>query len=133
MFGKLAIGAIGCFAFPFSAVATTAEQATQFDLLCEGQAAFRPGMRPVASSLHYRISIQEMRWCWERCERTFPLVSATVDRITFNEDANGGYHSYVSRIDGTYSRTNFGRGGGWINEQGTCRPAPFSGMPQPRF
>lgn len=118
---------------PFPALAQTAEQATKFDLICTGEARFTPSApaRPVQH--RYRVNLDESRWCWETCERTFPIVSATIDRITFHQEPNGGYMSYVSRIDGSYSRYNDGRRGTWTNDRGTCEPAPFSGMPQPRF
>jgi hypothetical protein len=119
---------------PFPALASTAEQATKFDLICTGEARFTPSERPRSVQHRYRVNIDEMRWCWEACERTFPLASATVDRITFNQEPDGGgYSSYVSRIDGSYSRANFSRRGSWVADRGTCEPAPFSGMPQPKF
>ena len=118
----------------FPAVALGAEQATQFDLVCTGEARFTPSERPRSVQHRYRVNTDEMRWCWESCERTFPLVSATVDRITFNQEPEGGgYSSYVSRIDGSYSRTNLRGRGSWLAENGTCEPAPFSGMPEPKF
>lgn len=116
------------------AVALSAEQATQFDLLCIGEARFTPTERPRPVEHRFRVNIEEMRWCWEACERTFPLAGATVDRITFNQEPEGGgYSSYVSRIDGSYSRTRLKGRGPWLAENGTCEPAPFSGMPEPKF
>lgn len=112
---------------------STAQHAMQFDLICQGEEQFRAALRPLAAAHHYRINLDEMRWCWEACERTFPIVSATVDRITFHQEPNDGYHAYVSRIDGSYSRTDFSRRDSWVSDRGTCEPAPFSGMPQPRF
>lgn len=113
--------------------AAAAQPPSQFDLVCQGRAQFDPGMTPQAVTHRYRVNLGEMRWCWERCERTFPIVSATVDRITFHQEPDNGYQAYVSRIDGSYSRYNDGRRGSWITDRGTCEPAPFSGMPQPRF
>jgi hypothetical protein len=133
MLGKRAIGIISYIFAPAAAVATTPAPANQFDLVCHGEEQFQPDMRPHASTHRYRINLDDMRWCWERCERTFPIVSATVDRITFNQEPNDGYRAYVSRIDGSYVRYNPGRVGTWTNDRGTCEPAPFSGMPQQRF
>lgn len=118
---------------PFPAVAHAADRATKFDLICNGEARFTPRHSPRPVQHRYRVNLDEMRWCWEECERTFPLASATVDRITFNQEPDGGYSSYVSRIDGSYSRYNDGRRGTWTSDRGTCQPGPFSGLPQPRF
>ena len=117
---------------PGSVFAQSAEQATSFDLICDGQ-AFYSDMKPRSVTHHYRINLTEMRWCWEKCERTRAIVSATVDRITFHDTTNDGYRSYVSRIDGSYSRFNPGRSGTRISDTGTCKAAPFSGMPKPIF
>ena len=110
-----------------------AQSAQQFDLICTGQQQFRPDMKPTAVTHRYRIDLDAKRWCWEQCQFANDIQSVTADRITFYENLPGQptKQAYIRRTDGKYFRYSFGRS--YTHDEGTCQPAPFSGLPAPRF
>ena len=120
-------------ALSLPAVSVASDQAQQFDLICNGQQQFRPLMKPLPVTHHYRIDLEAKRWCWEKCTFANNIQSVTVDRITFYENGAGDpvKHAYISRTDGSYLRIDLGKF--FTNDKGTCEVAPFSGLPAPKF
>jgi hypothetical protein len=120
-------------------VASAAQAETQqFDLVCKGTGAggyYKD--KTVAWERRYRIDLATNRWCMDECSEAQPIASVTTDQLTFKRDGIGDprvkpYYHWVSRISGDMIRYMGGLGV-WLDEKGHCTPAPFSGLPTPKF
>lgn len=119
-----------------------AQTAQQFDLVCEGRkqdgidAAWQP------YSYGFRVDLDAGLWCWrETCDRTYPVVEATPDRLVFTSRQTDDRRerswatSEVSRRTGKHEQ--------WSAQtrpiarsykvEGDCRPAEFGGFPASMF
>lgn len=108
-------------------VATPAIAADQFDLMCTSN----------RGSDHYRIDLVRGEWCHDKCEAVFKIEEVTSGLLTLHnqqpteEDRTTSY-TRINRVTGEWSMyysTRYTT----ILRSGVCAPAPFSGMPQPKF
>lgn len=112
--------------------AASAEPAQQFDLVCtkQGSGAGRTNIRL------YRIDLAAMRYCMDDCKVAHPIQAATADRITISESDPADRVSQDSHViyrgTGQYAQT-FQMRGSFTSTKGHCEPAPFSGLPAPKF
>lgn len=111
-----------------SVPAVAAEQ-QQFDLICTAKKA----------SERYRIDLDRGEWCANKCDFVQKIASVTTGMLILAE------HEPTFRGDST-SRNRINRASGqweWyhsdpryssvMDHNGTCRPAPYSGMPAAKF
>lgn len=111
--------------------------ADQFDLICKGREKTRTWGKWLPIETRYRIDLSAKAWCKGNCQRTFVIQDVNDARITFvsasePDPAAGSTLHYVDRVDGRWvdavhnSVVNF-------DTEGTCEPAPFSGLPANKF
>ena len=84
------------------------------------------------ASIVLRVDLQSRRYCFDRCEQTFPIHAVTDGEITFQDETlEGGSVQRLRRVfrdSGLYvamARV----GGAGTTASGHCDPAPFTGFP----
>lgn len=118
------------------ALANTALAASppRFDLVCVGQERTAAGATP--DSRRYTIDLQAKRWCrTAECSEGLAIEAVTPDEITFRRSKPGDaleHRHFISRVPGTFTETIV-MPDGVSRTTGTCRPAPFSGLPKAKF
>lgn len=114
----------------------SASAADQFDLICRGDQSDGRGGPKSPVEIRYRIDLAAGRWCIDACAAASSITQVTPDRIYIERDdvairrgvAPNFYH-FIERTSGAY--TFFVAGS--ADRHATCSPAPFSGMPAPKF
>lgn len=109
-----------------------AAQPLQFDLICRGTEAPRPGGPRQAYEAHYRIDLATLQWCADVCR---PIRDLSAERILLADDEPGPDQpanriAFVSRITGEFSDLMIGPEATW-DRKARCETAPFSGSPAP--
>lgn len=107
----------------------------QFDLICKGVDQPRIDGPKAPYEHRYRIDLAANRWCVDGCEGGVNIKSVTADQLVFadEEDRSITHRHSIDRTTGKQWRLDSDRDGLWRAEQGHCDPAPFSGMPAPKF
>ena len=119
----LALALAGLLASPAMA------QPSQFDLICRGTEAARPGGARQPYEAHYRIDLASMQWCAETCA---PIRDVSAERILLADeepsaDQPDNRVAFVSRLTGEFSDVLIGPGSTW-DRKARCEVAPFSGL-----
>ncbi len=116
---KISVVALSLALLPAPALA-----ADQFDLICKGD----------KETVRYRIDLAAGEWCWEKCEATIKIASATSSRITFMDQDTPSLHAtaFVDRASGEWWQSYRNSYSSAYNH-GFCTPAPFSGFPAAKF
>ena len=115
---------------------------THFDLICRGTSSFGSLSKlfdPRTASefaAHYRVDLAGKKWCIGDCTSTSDLAEVSERLIVFHrhEDKDGDEFAFVNRETGHYTY----RLRSWLLDMvtlhdGSCAPAPFSGMPTRKF
>lgn len=113
-------------------------QAAKFDLACTGIEKTMGSGAEKADSRRYTFDLTAQRWCrTAECSEASAIERVTTDEITLRNTAPGEtleHRHRISRVTGEYFETIFmpftGTGS---RATGTCKPAPFSGFPKPKF
>jgi len=134
----LAIATVAILLIPGAAEA----DATHFDLICRGKSSFGSLSKlldPRTTSeftAHYRVDLAGKKWCMGDCISTSDLAEVSERLIVFHrhEDKDGDEFAFVNRESGHYTY----RLRSWLLDMvtlndGSCTPAPFSGMPTRKF
>lgn len=114
----------------------------RFDLICSGTSSFgslakltEPRIE-TQFSLRYRVDLTTRKWCSGDCISSSDLAEVTDRVIVFerHEDKDGDEVALVNRESAHYTY----RLRSWIFEsvtlnEGSCEPAPFSGLPVRKF
>ncbi len=130
----------GFLAVALSAGAAAAQTATQFDLACSGTRQIGVDA-PVAHDYRIRVDLALSRWCWDTCERTYPLVDAAPEQIVFARDyvdspeQRRSLENAISRVTGEHRLISIQSYpiARVIETKGQCRPEAFSGFPAAQF
>lgn len=122
-------------------IATPATAADQFDLECNGtiQEEINGPVKP--HKFGFRINLVTRTWCWDHCERTFPIQEVMPERIVLRDERKNSAREELLAIVEIDRRT--GKfSGQWIEIRpfplyrktlGDCVVKPFSGFPQTKF
>lgn len=114
---------------------------TTFNLLCAGTmvSGLEKGGKLVDRKneehvMSFRVDLARKRWCdGEDCRSSVEIYSVSDTEIWFQKERGDIYiDSVVDRETGklNYQMRMFGIG---IDMQGTCRLAPFTGLPERKF
>lgn len=129
-----------------AAPAAVAQTPEQFDLICKGgyredsAGAWRPW------EARYRIDLAVGAWCQGDCPSVARLAEVTAAKLSLrpatssSETTDGSSQTFeIDRITGKltqleYRPPMYPRGSTWWWQvEADCSPAPYSGMPSPRF
>ncbi|WP_157082727.1 hypothetical protein [Sphingomonas asaccharolytica] len=112
-----------------------------FNLTCSG--TMYSDTPPTTEVFVLRIDLQQMRACYDKCERTFGVTGATKDEIVLQNgerDPISGAQIWmkINRVDGSFaSKTTLPISGPsrtiTITAFGKCSPGRFTGFPAAKF
>lgn len=107
-----------------SAEAAADAPAEQFDLICKAP----------KEQEHYRIDLARNEWCYGKCEVVQKIANVTSGMISLHDHQptharDARYFNQINRVTGEWHWFNHTPGSlSMMNVQGTCEPAPFSGI-----
>lgn len=80
------------------------------------------------------VDLEKKRWCEDKCTETMPVTSSDEFGIVLYLSSNDGdFRSIlISRESGSYEELRISGDSMW-KRKGTCKMAPFTGLPQARF
>lgn len=115
----------------------TATAAEQFDLICKGEQQEGVSAPKAPHEVRYRFDLVENRWCEQACERAFAIQEVTADLLVLEKKKTGSplfatIEHAISRTEGRVSFSAFAPDY-FRSFHASCEPAPFSGMPKPKF
>lgn len=114
----------------------------QFDLICSGNdhiEILKNGVIDRVDEYHdrYRIDFESRRWCRGECVEAHAIIGATTTVITLAAGPvkDGTAEITINRTSGHLDSKvhQFGDGMRTDTYDADCKPAPFSGMPNPMF
>ncbi len=130
-----------------SAAPAVSDTAQQFNLVCNVDYSSTESPSRAFQKV-YRIDLTAMRWCVDACQGAFPIKSVTADKIIFDEtdkrvgtqDGERSWHE-VNRVTGEVSSYLYKPAQPGVSYsrplrvefKGKCEPAPFTGLPTPKF
>ena len=122
-------------------LSTPAAAADQFDLVCSGTRITKMNGPAEPFKFGFRVDLAAKQWCWDHCEKVFPIVNVFPDRIIFQDkeddtrSARSMNKAEINRSTGQYEST-------WIEvypyptywkTEGLCEVSSFSGFPTAKF
>jgi hypothetical protein len=105
-------------------------QPKPFDLVCEGV-----NQRQEAETIRYRIDLSAKRWCYDKCEETSDMKSASASELVLEDGFARPGIERMTKINRETGSVVFAYRGANLRLSfvGTCAPAPFSGFPAAKF
>lgn len=120
---------------------SAAQDASQFDLVCEGTEQTELDGPVEPHRYGFRVDLAANRWCWQACEVTFAIQEVAPERLIFKIDQQrtsrreSSFRNEISRTTGVHQMVSIEAAPlqRYHRVTGICRPAPFSGFPTGLF
>ena len=138
--GSVRIASVAA-AFVLMASSAAAQEASRFDLRCEGTVQERLNGPLIPKTFVLHVDLQAMEYCFDACDTVLAIEQVLSDRIVFVQDderaarRNVLRQSEVSRVTGEYRNV-------WIESHpipffyetlATCEATAFTPFPARRF